>query len=147
MNALNAKWGELRGLKFVSVAIGSVTLPDEDAEMIKQAQRTAIMRDPTMAAATLAGAQADAMKTAAGNHCRSHDRIYGYGNGEFGRRNKCRRFICNGTAAGGAGSFSGAAEYGRMAVFMRRYGKREFLLGMRRGKACIRRVEMFMRNC
>lgn len=66
-DALNAKWGELRGLKFVSVAIGSVTLPDEDAEMIKQAQRTAIMRDPTMAAAALAGAQADAMKTAAGN--------------------------------------------------------------------------------
>ncbi len=66
-DALNVKWGELRGLKFVSVAIGSVTLPDEDAEMIKQAQRTAIMRDPTMAAATLAGAQADAMKTAAGN--------------------------------------------------------------------------------
>ena len=35
--------------------------------MIKQAQRTAIMRDPTMAAATLVGAQADAMKAAAAN--------------------------------------------------------------------------------
>ena len=66
-DALSSKWGELRGLKVVSVALGSVTLPDEDAEMIKQAQRTAIMRDPTMAAATLVGAQADAMKTAAGN--------------------------------------------------------------------------------
>ena len=65
--ALSAKWGELRGLKVVSIALGSVTLPDEDAEMIKQAQRTAIMRDPTMAAATLVGAQADAMKAAAGN--------------------------------------------------------------------------------
>ena len=65
--ALSAKWGELRGLKVVSIALGSVTLPDEDAEMIKQAQRTAMMRDPTMAAATLVGAQADAMKTAAGN--------------------------------------------------------------------------------
>ena len=65
--ALSAKWGELRGLKVVSIALGSVTLPDEDAEMIKQAQRTAIMRDPTMAAATLVGAQSDAMKTAAGN--------------------------------------------------------------------------------
>ncbi len=65
--ALSAKWGELRGLKVVSIALGSVTLPDEDAEMIKQAQRTAIMRDPNMAAATLVGAQADAMKTAAGN--------------------------------------------------------------------------------
>lgn len=65
--ALSEKWGKLRGLKVVSIALGSVTLPEEDAEMIKQAQRTAIMRDPTMAAATLVGAQADAMKAAASN--------------------------------------------------------------------------------
>lgn len=65
--ALSTKWGELRGLQVVSIALGSVTLPEEDAEMIKQAQRTAIMRDPTMAAATLVGAQADAMKAAAAN--------------------------------------------------------------------------------
>ena len=65
--ALSSKWGELRGLKIVSVALNPVTLPDEDAEMIKEAQRTAIMRDPTMAAATLVGAQADAMKAAAAN--------------------------------------------------------------------------------
>ena len=65
--ALSAKWGELRGLTVVSIALGSVTLPDEDAEMIKQAQRTAMMRDPSMAAATLIGAQADAMKAAASN--------------------------------------------------------------------------------
>ncbi len=65
--ALSSKWGELRGLKVISVALGSVTLPDEDAEMIKQAQRVAIMKDPTMAAATLVGAQADAMKAAAEN--------------------------------------------------------------------------------
>lgn len=64
---LSAKWEQLRGLKVVSVALGSVTLPDEDAEMIKQAQRTAMMRDPSMAAATLTGAQADAMKAAASN--------------------------------------------------------------------------------
>ncbi|MGN0375860.1 MAG: SPFH domain-containing protein [Butyrivibrio sp.] len=66
-SALSAKWGELRGLKIVSIALGSVTLPDEDAEMIKQAQRAAIMRDPTMAAATLVSGQVDAMKIAAGN--------------------------------------------------------------------------------
>ena len=65
--ALSEKWRSLRGLEVVSIALGSVTLPDEDAELIKQAQRTAILRDPTMAAATLAGAQADAMKGAAAN--------------------------------------------------------------------------------
>ncbi|MBO4406515.1 MAG: SPFH domain-containing protein, partial [Clostridia bacterium] len=62
--ALSAKWGELRGLKVVSIALGSVTLPEEDAELIKQAQRTGMMRDPTMAAATLVGAQSDAMRAA-----------------------------------------------------------------------------------
>lgn len=64
---LSEKWSTLRGLKVISIAMGSVTLPDEDAELIKRAQRNAIMRDPTMAAATLVGAQADAMKTAAAN--------------------------------------------------------------------------------
>ena len=65
--SLSEKWGALRGIKVVSIALSTVTLPEEDQELIKQAQRTAIMRDPTMAAATLVGAQADAMKTAAGN--------------------------------------------------------------------------------
>lgn len=65
--ALSVKWGELRGLKVVSIALGSATLPDEDIEMIKQLQRTAVMRDPTMAGATLVGAQAEAMKAAAAN--------------------------------------------------------------------------------
>ena len=64
---LSKKWGEIRGLKVVSIALNPITLPEEDAELIKQAQRTAILRDPTMAAATLAGAQSDAMKAAASN--------------------------------------------------------------------------------
>lgn len=65
--ALSAKWGELRGLKVVSIALGSVTLPPEDAEMIKQLQRAAVLQNPNMAGAALAGAQADAMKAAASN--------------------------------------------------------------------------------
>lgn len=65
--ALTAKWQELRGLCVVSVGVNQVTLPDEDAQMIKEAQRAAILRNPTMAAATLTSAQAEAMKMAASN--------------------------------------------------------------------------------
>lgn len=65
--ALTKKWTELRGLAVVSIAMNPITLPEEDAELIKQAQRTAMMRDESMAAATLVGAQADAMKAAASN--------------------------------------------------------------------------------
>ena len=77
--ALSAKWGRLRGLQVVSIALSSVNLPEEDAEMIKQAQRTAIMRDPTMAAATLVGAQADAMKAAASNQAGAMTGFMGMG--------------------------------------------------------------------
>ena len=65
--ALTGKWANTRGITVVSVAIGTIDLPKEDAEMIKQSQKTAILRDPMMAAATLTEAQAGAMKTAAGN--------------------------------------------------------------------------------
>lgn len=64
---LSGKWRELRGLSIVSIALNSVTLPEEDAQMIKFAQKNAMFRDPAMAVANLAGAQADAMKAAASN--------------------------------------------------------------------------------
>ncbi|MBQ8846386.1 MAG: SPFH domain-containing protein [Lachnospiraceae bacterium] len=63
---LAVEWGE-RGIGDIKVAINPPTLTEEDQEMLKTAQKAAMYRDPTMAAATLVGAQADAMKTAAGN--------------------------------------------------------------------------------
>ena len=77
--ALSQKWAALRGLSVVSVALNPVTLTAEDAELIKQAQRTAILRDPTMAAATLVGAQADAMKAAAANDGGAINGFMGFG--------------------------------------------------------------------
>lgn len=65
--ALSVKWGQLRGLEVVSIALGSVTLPPEDAEMIKQLQRTAVLQNANMAGAALVGAQADSMRAAASN--------------------------------------------------------------------------------
>ena len=65
--ALTKKWLNLRGISVVSVALNTITLPDEDSDMIKEAQRVAMLKNPTMAAATLVGAQSDAMKAAASN--------------------------------------------------------------------------------
>ncbi len=64
---LSVKWGELRGIKVVSVSIQSATLPPEDADMLKQAQYTARLQNPGLAGAELVGAQADAMRAAAKN--------------------------------------------------------------------------------
>jgi membrane protease subunit (stomatin/prohibitin family) len=65
--ALTEKWGNLRGMQVVSVAINSLSAPKEDEDMIKQLQRKAVMRDPGMAGAAIVSAQADAMKAAASN--------------------------------------------------------------------------------
>ncbi|MDR1536971.1 MAG: SPFH domain-containing protein [Clostridiales bacterium] len=66
-DVLSARWRQTRGLAIASFGINSITAPKEDEDMIKQLQKSAVMRDPTMAAATLVGAQSDAMRTAAGN--------------------------------------------------------------------------------
>ncbi|MBR3971855.1 MAG: SPFH domain-containing protein [Ruminococcus sp.] len=65
--SLSQKWGELRGIKVVSVALNPVTLTPEDAEMLKNAQYTARLQNPGLAGAELVGAQAEAMRSAAKN--------------------------------------------------------------------------------
>ncbi|MGI6021058.1 MAG: SPFH domain-containing protein [Lachnospiraceae bacterium] len=65
--SLTKKWGNIRGLAVVSVALNPITLTEEDQMLLKTAQRNAINRDPAMAAATTVGAQAAAMESAAKN--------------------------------------------------------------------------------
>ncbi|MDR2043575.1 MAG: SPFH domain-containing protein [Clostridium sp.] len=64
---LSGKWGEIRGIEMVSLSINSINASEEDEKMIKELQRTAALRNTGMAAATLAQAQAEAMKAAASN--------------------------------------------------------------------------------
>ena len=66
-NQLSAEWKEGRGIEVKSIALNPIDLPEEQAKLITDAQRAAILRDPTMAAATLVSAQASAMEAAANN--------------------------------------------------------------------------------
>ena len=65
--ALSGKWGQLRGIQVVSVGINAVNASAEDEATIKELQKSAVFRNPGMAAAHMVQAQAEAMKTAAGN--------------------------------------------------------------------------------
>ncbi|MGI6085263.1 MAG: SPFH domain-containing protein [Acetivibrionales bacterium] len=65
--ALTKKWLDIRGISVVSVALGTVDLPEEDREILQKAQSAYVYRDPTLAAGALVDAQSDAMRTAASN--------------------------------------------------------------------------------
>ena len=64
---LSKSWGKHYGLEITAFGISSVTAPEEDVEKIKELQKNAVFRNPTMAAANLTSAQADAMRAAASN--------------------------------------------------------------------------------
>lgn len=65
--ALTQKWAQTRGIQVLSIAMNPITLSEEDQAEIRKAQRYAMLRDPTYAAATLVGSQSDAMTGAANN--------------------------------------------------------------------------------
>ena len=64
---LSAKWRDLRGLEIVSFGVSSVKANEEDEKLLKELQRNAAYRDPTLAGAAIIGAQAQAMQDAANN--------------------------------------------------------------------------------
>ncbi|MDO5734414.1 MAG: SPFH domain-containing protein, partial [Eubacteriales bacterium] len=90
---LSGIWSELRGIEIVSLALNSVSIPPEDENLIKQAQRAGMMRDPSLAAANIAAAQADAMRSAAANESGAMTGFLGMGMaGQAGGLNNAELF-------------------------------------------------------
>ena len=65
--ALSQEWGSLRGLEVVSVAIATLTIPEEDQALIKEAQMSVVYSDASRAAGLYVKSQSEAMKSAASN--------------------------------------------------------------------------------
>ena len=64
---LSAKWRDQRGIELVNIGVSSIKADEADEAMIKELQRNAVFKDPSMAAAQWVGASSNAIQNAAKN--------------------------------------------------------------------------------
>ena len=64
---LSAKWKDLRGIEIVSFGMNSIKADAEDEKIIRDMQKDAAYVNPSLGAAALTGAQAQAIRDAANN--------------------------------------------------------------------------------
>ena len=64
---LTGEWKEKRGIELFDVSINGVSIPDDQRKKITEWEENIMTTNPNMAASRIVGAQADAMRTAAGN--------------------------------------------------------------------------------
>ena len=76
-DALQEKWTNARGIAFASIAVNSVSMDEENEKKLRDAQFSAINRNPDMANATIIQATADAMRDAANNENGAMNGIFG----------------------------------------------------------------------
>lgn len=76
---MSEKWEDLRGIRIVSFAMNPLNIDKDVENMIRELQKSAVMRDVSMAAATLTSAQADAMRDAANNSAGAMTGFMGFG--------------------------------------------------------------------
>ena len=78
---LSQKWGELRGLEVVSVALSTVTMPEEDQERLKMLQTAATLSNPNLGAGYMTASLGSALNTAAANENGAMAGLMGVGMG------------------------------------------------------------------
>ncbi len=64
---LSGQWRDTRGIEIVAFGVNTISAPEDEEQMIRDLQKAAVMANPAMAAANIASAQSDAMRTAAAN--------------------------------------------------------------------------------
>ena len=130
---LSEKWAQLRGIEIVSFGINALKASEEDEAMIKELQKSAVLRNPN----------------------RPHDGVCRYEYGDSGRRHECPAAVPDGSPAGGTGyadTVSGSpSEYAarlgiRLDLFLRTYRQyRQVLQRVRCSPACRKRLDMCLR--
>lgn len=78
---LTRKWSELRGISVVSIAMNSVSIPEEDAEKLKELQRAAALANPALAARRRDRRSDRRHAHGSRQQLRRHGRLHGHGYG------------------------------------------------------------------
>ena len=75
---LSQKWAEFRGIELINIGVSSIKADEADEAMIKELQRNAVFKDPSMAAAQWVGASSNAIQSAAKNEAGTNVGFMGY---------------------------------------------------------------------
>ena len=98
---LSHQWKDMRGIEIAAFGVNAISAPEDQEQMIRDLQKAAVMANPAMAAANIAAAQSDAMRTAADNPSGAAMGFMGMGMaGSMGGMNASQLFEQAGQQAG-----------------------------------------------
>lgn len=111
---LSHEWKERRGIEIAAFGVNTISAPEDQEQMIRDLQKAAVMANPAMAAANIASAQSDAMRTAAANPAGAAMGFMGMGMGSgmggmnaaqlFGQASQAQQAPAQAQPAGAAGA-------------------------------------------
>lgn len=93
---LKPDWTETRGIELVKLTINSLSIPEDQRKKITEWEENVMTTNPMMAGSRLVGAQADAMRTAAGNEAGAMTGFMGMGMAQNLGGNNAQSFFAMG---------------------------------------------------